>query len=116
MMGQRSPKWATSMLPGSLRAMIAAMLAGWLMEVSATPFPDHAKIAALQKLLCALLDSQTKCKSLTVSIATRLSSNGGENGGAITTKEQQQPQPIKASIIHTSLDPTKHELTIFSKL
>lgn len=41
---------------------------------------------------------------------------GENNGGAITTKEQQQPQPIKTSIIRTSLDPTKHKFNIFLKL
>lgn len=86
------------MLPGNSRATIAVMLAGWLMEVSATPSPGPVRTAAPQKLQCGSLDSQTRCKSLMVSTASSHSEWVDRGRETITTKELQQPQQIKSTI------------------
>lgn len=90
------------MLPGSSRAMIAVMLAGWLMEVSATPSPGPVRTVAPQKVQCGLLDSQTRCKSLMAFTASSHSERVDGSRETITTKELQQPQQIKSTIKQTS--------------
>lgn len=81
MTAPRLPRWATFIPRGSSRTTTVVTPAGWPMGASATPSPGPAKTAAPQRLRCALWNSPTKCKSLTVFTASEPSSNGLLGGG-----------------------------------
>lgn len=69
-MAPRSPRWASSLPPGSSVAWTAAMLGGWQMAVPATQWLTRVPTVGLWSLVSEALASQTHRAATMAFIAT----------------------------------------------